>query len=163
MQKLTQKYTLVHLLDDLPDGYEYSMKDWPLHITLADVFAIEGSPENLLKSLDTALSSFSSIKTKIVGEDWFGDDMSVHVKLIEKTDDLMILHDTIIDELKKLNAMFNNPQYTGAGFKPHATVKSNDNLIDRDAIIIDSITLIDMFPDNDPNNRRVMSTIYFKY
>ena len=56
MPKFTQKYVLVHTFKDLPDGYEYSMADWPLHVTLADVFSIQGDYKDLIVNCANVLT-----------------------------------------------------------------------------------------------------------
>lgn len=161
MQKLTQKYVIVHLIDNLPVGHEFSMSDWPLHITLADVFAIDGSPTDLLIDLETEFSSHSPIQSSVVGDEWFGEDKSVHVKLIKKTEELQQLHETILSILSNYKVRFNNPEYAHAGFKPHSTVQKNGQLDLGDTVTLDSLTLIDMFPDNNPSLRRVLGTVHF--
>lgn len=161
MQKLSQKYVIVHLIDDLPVGYEYSMNDWPLHVTLADVFAIESSPSELLYDLDKELSLNLSIKSKVIGEKWFGEDKNVHVKSLQKTEALQQLHDAVIRVLEAHGVKFNSPQYTKEGFVPHSTVQKSGELECNDIVIFNSITLIDMFPENNPLQRRILGTINF--
>ena len=161
MQKFTQKYTIVHLLNDLPVGYEYSMADWPLHVTLADVFAIDGDPNDLLVDLKEQLSTHSTVKSEVVGEEWFGEDRSVHVKLLNKTVELQQLHETILAILQSYNVKFNSPEYTREGFRPHSTVQKNGQLELSDVVTFDSITLIDMFPNEDPAQRRILGTVHF--
>ena len=41
----SQKYTLVTFIKPLEVGASFDMVDWPLHITLADVFAIDLSTD----------------------------------------------------------------------------------------------------------------------
>ncbi len=161
MQKFTQKYTLAHIIKNLPDGYEFSMEDWPLHVTLADVFAIRGNPQDLLKLLDSKLSSLKPIKSQVIGEDWLGIENKVHVMLINKTDTLQSLHEAIIDVLEEFKATFNTPQFMHEGFKPHSTVKDNKQLRVGEEVNINSVTLIDMFPNNNPCQRKALGTIHF--
>ena len=63
----SQKYTLVAFLKPLEVGAEFHMADWPLHITLADVFAIDLSP-SLEQQLTELLASQPPVKLS-VGED----------------------------------------------------------------------------------------------
>lgn len=161
MQKFTQKYTLVHTIKSLPDGYEFSMEDWPLHITMADVFAIKGNPQDLLKLLNEKLSNYGTVKSKVIGEDWFGDKKTVHVMLINKSYELQSLHETIIHGLEHFDVTFNTPQFIYEGFIPHSTVKDNEQLHEGYEVNLNSITLIDMFPDKNPFRRRVLGTIRF--
>lgn len=162
MQKLTQKYAIVHLIDNLPVGYEFSMSDWPLHITLADVFAIDGNSAELIIDLETELSSHPPIQSSVMGDDWFGENKSVHVKLINKTEELQQLHETILSALSNYKVNFNNPKYTRKGFKPHSTVQKSSRLNFDDTVTLDSLSLIDMFPASDPYKRRIVGTIQFQ-
>ncbi len=161
MQKFIQKYTIVYLINDLPVGYEYSMKDWPLHITVADVFAVNGNSTQLLESLRERLSTVRPVRSKVIGEDWFGDDKSVHVMLLDNSSEFQRLHDEIVGELEDFGVKFNNPEFTEDGFKPHSTVRKDGKLEIGANLTIDSITLIDMFPNDDFKKRKVLGTIKF--
>lgn len=161
MQKFTQKYVLVHTIKDLPNGYEYVMEDWPLHVTLADVFSIKGTPDDLLHELEHQLSTLTPVTSTVVGETWFGENQNVHVMLLEKTDALQQLHEEILSILDHFNVQFNDPQYTRGGFRPHSTVQKNEALALGDTVTFDSITLIDLFPDEKPYRRRILGTVYF--
>lgn len=161
VQKFTQKYTIGHFMDGLPEVYEYSMEDWPPHITLADVFSVDGDSSNLIENLREKLSTVKPVQTKIICEDWFGDHKSIHVRLLDKTTDFQRLHDEIVDVLKNLGCKFNNPEFTEDGFKPHLTVQKDGKLEIGDNLTIDTITLIDMFPNDDFKKRKVLGTIKF--
>jgi len=41
MQQFTQKYTIIQLFKDIPEGTQFSASNWPLHVTIADTFAID--------------------------------------------------------------------------------------------------------------------------
>lgn len=161
MPKFTQKYVLAHTFKDLPDGYEYSMADWPLHVTLADVFSIEGGYMDLIRELRERFTGTRPIKAKVIGDEWFGHDKDVHVRLIDKTVALRELHEKILDALSIHSAVFNHPEYTKEGFRPHSTLQKSEQLESDDYVDIDSITLIDMYPDGNPYRRRVLGTIRF--
>ena len=158
MQEYSQKYTLVYLFDELPDGYEYSMENWPPHISIAEIFAINGAPSDLMNSLSIRLGEQIPVETNAIGEDWFGEDKSVHVTLYDKTNQLENLHETIIDVLNDYGVVFNNPQYIHEGFRPHSTIQGEYN---KNTAIINSVTLIDMYPDRDYRQRKVLGTVHF--
>ncbi|HZJ34816.1 MAG TPA: 2'-5' RNA ligase family protein [Candidatus Angelobacter sp.] len=161
MQKFIQKYTIVHTINYFPDGYEFSMEAWPIHVSLADVFSIQGSPNALLEMLSNELSNYLIIESQVIGEDWFGEDKTVNVMLINKSDKLQSLHETIIDVLEKFHVIFNAPQFTLEGFTPHSTVKGKERLHVGDTVYFNSVTLIDMFPNKNPYRRKVLGTIHF--
>lgn len=161
MAEFTQKYTIVHLLKDLPSGHEYSMKDWPLHVTLADVFAINGKWSDLFDDLGRSLNQETTFFSKVIVNDLFGENRSVRVKLLENTKELQNLHEKIVDVLERHGVEFNSPQYTRAGFKPHSTDQIEGSVQIGDVVEFGSITLIDMFPNENPYQRRILGTIRF--
>lgn len=162
MQKFTQKYAVVYLASPLSDGYEFPMSEWPLHVTLADVFAIDGDSKKLLPDFVAKFSLHLPIKTKVVGDEWFGDDKSVHVKLLDKTLAFQALHEEVLTVLARHNVKPNNPEYARAGYRPHSTVQKNSRFNMGNSITIDSLSLIDMFPGGDATRRRVLGTIRFR-
>lgn len=160
MQKFTQKYTIVHLVNEHPNGFEYTIENWPVHITLADIFAIDGKPEEVLEDLSSQMASIRTVKSQAVGDDWFGEDRSIHVQLLEITFGLQQLHESILKVLENFNAKFNNPQYIKEGFKPHLTIQKDGEVERKTIFTIDTVTLIDMFPSKNPYKRRVLGTIH---
>ena len=155
----SQKYTLVHFFNPLQDGSEFRMTEWPLHTTLADVFAIDRRET----SIDTKLSALAS-EADVVNV--VATDESVlgvtPVVILEKTAPLQQLHDSIVSLLVQNGAVFNNPQFTRDGFLPHSTIQSSGRLQVGDEISIDSISLIDMFPNDDWQQRKVLVTFNFR-
>lgn len=158
-QQFTQKYCLVRLLTPLPDGFEFVMQDWPLHVTLADVFKIDSAPGPVLDRLVEALSHMVPFSSTVTGDEWFGHDRSVHVRLLDRTPELQMLHETCIAVLSEFGVEFNSPQFMRAGFRPHSTVRHDSALALGDAVAFDALTLIDMFPGGDPAKRRIVGTV----
>jgi hypothetical protein len=153
----SQKYTLVHFISPATDGVEFHMSDWPLHITLADVFAIDRS------NLDTALADFlaqtAPVKTTALSNSTLG---AASVILLDKSPTLLQLHADIVSLLGAHGVVFNNPEFTRDGFIPHSTIQKSSQLQVNDEVTIDSVSLIDMFPDNDWEQRRVLATFEMK-
>ena len=161
MQQYTQKYTIVCFEEDLPLSYEFSMENWPSHVTLADVFSIEAEPSLVFEDLRRRLVLFSVLNSKIIAQEKFGEKMTIYVGLIKKTKALINLHTEIINVLGEHGVIFNNPEYMGEGFLPHITLEAG-NVFEKDrSITFDSISLVDMFPDDNPAKRKILGTIRF--
>src|SRR5664279_218953 len=160
MQKFTQKYVLVQMIKDLPVGYEYAMEDWPLHVTVASVCSIESKPDDLLRDLEKQLSSVHAVESKVVRDEWFGENKEYHVMLVDKTPRLNDLFKKVITVLNNHGLKFNSPEYEGEGYAPHATIQKIGQLYINDVVLFHSLTLIDMFPDENPHQRRVLGTIH---
>lgn len=157
----TQKYTIAQLMEPLPDGTEYSRFEWPLHVTLADVFAIDLAGQNIMQKLTLFAARQKPFATTAGDDALFGPNRQTRVTLLQTTLKLQSLHDRLIDLLAENGATFNSLQFTKSGFKPHATVGSHGRLNTGDTVHFSALTLIDMFPDHDPHNRRVLGTFKF--
>lgn len=84
MQKFTQKWSLLFLLEPAREGYEFFWKDYPLHVTLASVFAIDWEAGNTMMKLKNLLTTLPAVETKATTEARWGDAGQYHVMLLEK-------------------------------------------------------------------------------
>jgi len=151
----SQKYTIVAFIAPLIIGAQFDMKEWPLHITLADVFAIERQGATIDAKLTKMLASQSVIKTTAREDATLG---TTRVILVDSTNELVTLHLRLIDLLQANGALFNNPEFTRNGFLPHCTIQETGRINSGDELRIDSLALVDMFPDNNWLQRKVIST-----
>ena len=159
MQQFTQKYTIIHFLNPLPNGAEFASTDWPLHVTLAETFAIQQDLPTLIDSISTVARHHEPVRTTAVNEANFGPNQDIPVILIDMPPTLMSLHNDIVSSLESnCGASFNNPHYIKDGYVAHSTIRSDTQLHRGDSIIIDSLSIVDMFPDSDPYRRKIIST-----
>ncbi len=162
MQKFTQKYTIIQLFEDVPEGTQYSAGSWPLHSTIADTFAIGWDEATMIEKL-TELLSTHAMATSVVEEDrFFGDQGQIQVALLRKTDSLVKLHYDVIGLLEQGGWKPNDPQFAKEGFLPHSTVQKHARLNQGDEVTFNALTIIDMFPNKDPYRRKVLKTIKIK-
>jgi len=155
----SQKYTLIHFISPVDVGDQFHMSEWPLHITLADVFAIDHSSSDIDRKLNELLENTLPVKTAAAKDVVLGQ---TPVVLIEKNQHLMSLHAKIVNLLEANGAVFNTPEFTHEGFLPHSTIQSGQRLIENDTVNIDSISLVDMFPNSDWRLRKVLATFKLK-
>jgi len=157
--EFTQKYAVIELFDDVPEGTQFSASSWPLHATIADTFAISWDVPTIIEKLTQLLSSHA-VATSVVEDDrFFGDQGQVQVALLRKTDDLVNLHYDVIDCLTQGGWKPNDPQFAKEGFLPHSTIQKHARLNKGDEVTFNALTIIDMFPDEDPYQRRVIKTM----
>lgn len=159
MQQFTQKYTIIQLFKDIPEGTQFSASNWPLHVTIADTFAIDWDVPTMVEKLTQLLSSRTSATSVVENDRFFGDQRQVRVALLKKTDDLVKLHQDVIKVLERGGWKPNDPQFAKEGFLPHSTVQKHTRLNKGDEVIFNALTIIDMFPGEDPYQRRVIKTI----
>jgi len=158
--KLTQKYTIAQLFKPMPDDAEYSWTDWPPHVTIADVFAVELN-NDLIRELSELLAGHEPFTTIADHDEYFGPEKQTHVMVLNKNRELAGLHQAVVDVLKSHGAVFNNPKYMESGFKPHSTIQSRNRMQPGDTVRFDALTIIDMFPSENPYQRKVLKTLRF--
>ncbi len=161
MEKLTQKWTLVSLLEKHDQGYEFSAADWPLHIsTGGTLFEVDWSLGDLLTKLTNLISGQASFDALVLDDTNLGPpDKPVLVTMIDSQTGLGALHEKIVDLLLENGAVFSHPLHIRDGFKAHCTVQKNARLHKGETISIDNLALIDMFPDGDGYQRKILKII----
>ncbi len=154
---MSQKYVIVHFVNLPTVPEEFPMSEWPLHVTLLANFRIEQLDTFKDKLMDyTRQCKAFDITTNC--EALFGPDQSVAVSLIQPDEKITMLHTVLLSLATSLGAEFDEPAFTGDGFRPHATIQHKSRLQDKQTIRLDSLTLIDMYPNADIKKRRVIET-----
>jgi 2'-5' RNA ligase len=136
-------------------GAEFEMTDWPLHITLADVFAIDRDNTNIDTKISEALLNQPVFTITARKQTKLGN---TDVVLIEKTNELTKLHTLLIDLLESNGAVFNTPTFTRNGFLPHCTIQKSARLQQGEIHEASEVAVIDMFPNGDWKRRKVFNT-----
>lgn len=160
MQKFTQKWTIISLLDDMPEGTTFYHTDFPLHVTLAGVFAIDLNGKRLAKGLSGILQSQLPVTIKATNRVMFGKNKDIPVVLVDPTPALVEFYHVVYGWLEEQGARYNEPQYQAAGWLPHSTVQKNGRgLPAGDTRQLTSVSLVDMFPDGDGYQRKIVKTV----
>lgn len=154
----SQKYCLVAFLEPVEPGARFSMTEWPLHITIADVFSV-----SLTADLDSDLIDL------VQKQPWLelvagqaGNLGEARVVFVNKTDDFQNFHTKIVGLLDQAGAKFNNPEFTLVGFLPHITINESVQPGQLGKIEVRSVSLIDMFPEGDWRQRKVLRSFDLK-
>lgn len=161
MEKFTQKYTIVQFLEDIPEGSSFSANNWPLHITLIDVFAIHWDVPTMTEKLTRFTKNQAPIPSTAKSDTMLGPQKQVRVTLLEKTNELIKLHNSLITLFEQGGLKPNNPQFVKTGFLPHATVQKHARLRKGDQVFFNALSLVDFFPNEDPYQRKVLKTTKF--
>ena len=156
---MSQKYVIVHFIKPVEPKYSFSHKKWPLHITLVPNFVISDSIEELTNNLDEVSHSIKPFGIQRGDDENFGPNGEVLVSLIKSEADILSLHSKLLAITKSYE--FDTPQYIGEGYRPHATKQTDNQLIYGESYLVNSITLVDMYPNNDIERREVVKTFFF--
>ena len=164
MQKFTQKWTVVSLLEPVQDNTKFSYSEWPRHITVADIFTIGLAGDKLLKILRPIIEQQRSIELTTANVRNFGPvEKPVKVITFQPSDSLQSLHNSLIGTLDDFGAVFDNPEFTRRGFIAHSALGLVPHLHTAEVVQISSLSIIDMLPDNDGLSRRVLKTLHFAH
>ncbi len=161
MEKFTQKWAIIIPLKNHADGSEFYFTDFPLHITLAGVFATSETGDQLEDMLEEIASLIRPFTITASQEEWFGEQKDIPVMKIQQSSELMNLYKVIHDDLVKRNVVFNAPQYEGEGYIAHSTHQKSGRLHEGEKVLAKSIALVDLFPNDDGLMRRITKTINF--
>lgn len=158
--KFAQKYTIVQLLENVPEGVEYDWRDWPLHVTMADIFAIDWDVATMMAKMSELLADQPQFTSVAKGGFCLGDK-GMPVMLLEPRKELKQLHFDVINMLEPGNVRLNTPQYIKEGWLPHSTIQRYAGLKPGDIVTFKALTLIDMFPNQNGYRRKIIKTIPF--
>ena len=152
--KYSQKYCLVQPLQPLELGYTFHRSEWPLHCTLAGVFAIDWN-EATYRDFEKTIGNYKKFIARTTLSDYFGEDGSVKVRRVDESPALTHLHNDIVDAIERHDGVFNQPTYIREDFGAHVTMVG-DLPREHDTVNFNEIYLIDMFPEGDYEMRRVI-------
>jgi len=154
----TQKYAIISPLESLSEGQVFESSNWPLHVTLADTFAIDSIQGEFISQLS---KSVECGPINIQGErtTYFGIENEIKVMLLHPSKELINLHYSIANFLLGNGAIFNDPQYTKSGYIGHVTKQKSQHFNVNESRELKTLALIDMFPGGDPYSRKVIKII----
>lgn len=152
-----QKYVIVQFLEDVPVGVEFNMSYWPLHVTLVANFAVNLPQNKIIEHFNHIVAQQKVCESIAAEDDYFGPEKQVHVMVLEPTNQLMDMHLNLVEYLKNLDAVFDEPKYLESGYRAHATIQKTQKLQLGDKVTINELSLVDMFPDQNIKNRKVLS------
>lgn len=155
---MAQKYVIVHFIDKSQVPSEFPSSEWPLHVTLLANFTLGKSIEQLDSELKNFASQENPYEIMADGEALFGPKKNVAVSLIQPNQNIQKMHVALKKVISSLGAVFDEPAFTGEGYRPHATIQVNSRLLDKQLVTLDNFTLVDMFPDSDIKRRKIIKT-----
>lgn len=159
MGQFTQKYTIVQFFEDIEEGYVYPSSNWPLHSTVVDTFAIKCPIDKMVAKLTETLKHHEAANSEAGDDRFFGEKGQVQVVLLDRTESLIKLHLDVLATLEDGQFTLNDPWFARDGFLPHATVQKHAHLNKGEKMQFAALSIIDMFPNEDPYMRQVLKTI----
>lgn len=159
MEEFTQKWAIIALLDDTKEGSVFHFTEFPMHITIAGVFDTDQNGRQLADQLSKLLRDQRSFTVEAGPKDMFGPNKDVPVMRTNDSIELMTLYQKIHTWLTSLGATYLQPQYQGEGYLPHSTIQKSGALREGEHRLIQSVSLVDLYPNNDGRQRKIFKTI----
>lgn len=151
------RYVVVAPLTPMVVGDRFITREWPLHVTLIQVFASEATPAEIGSRL-AAVGSGASAITVVAGEPAnFGPSKTIPVTVVEPSAALDALHALCVQAVGDLAPVYENPEYMGPGYRPHVTVKRNARVTVGEVLELQQIALVDMEPGQPDGGREVLA------
>lgn len=145
-------------LEPLRTGDSFTVPDWPLHVTVVPPFHTDSTPVDVAAAVTRAASTQTAL-TAVAGDDeMFGRRDDVPVTVVAANEELSGLHRRLVDALRPLAALPDEPAFTGRGFRAHVTMKQNRRVHEGDTLLLCQIALVDMAPRSDSAGRSVLAT-----
>lgn len=159
MQKLSQKWAIILIFDKYQEGTIFNYDEFPLHVTIAGVFEIDYDGDWLASELNKVIGAKKQFEITADKIAMFGPKQDIAVMKIIKSPELMELYNNVYNFLIASGAVYNEPEYQGGGYIPHSTFQKSGNLKKGQTVTIKSVSIIDLFPNNDGYKRKIHKTI----
>ncbi len=151
------RYVVVAPLTPMSVGDRFITREWPLHVTLVQVFTSEATAAAIGQRL-AAVADGSPTITVLAGDDEdFGPSRTIPVTVMEPSRTLHALHAACVAAIDGLGPVYANPEYMGAGYRPHVTVKRQGRVSAGDVLELRQVALVDMDPGQRDGGREVLA------
>ena len=149
------RFVVVLPLEPLDAGSAFTLREWPLHLTVAPTFDAVSLAE-VISVLAPLSVNQPAISVRAGRSEGFGRALSRPATVIEESECLLRLHEALCASLTRIGAEFDHPDFTGPGYRPHVTKTRTASVQDGEAFELRQVTVVDMAPHGDLGVRRVV-------
>jgi len=150
------RFVVVLPLVPLAAGDEFTVAQWPLHVTLVEPFPTSLTADevaDVLAGVDGIGHDARAIRAGAGEEAMFGRRRDVPVTLVVDGGELAALRTRTLEALRDAGIDV-QPRLD---FRPHVTRKHHGRLRSGDRILLETVALIDMRPPQGGHHRRVVA------
>lgn len=158
---MSQKYVVVSFVEPQNAPLDFAASQWPLHVTLLANFTIAQPLERLIDDLALFAQATRPFDIRAGEDAMFGPTGNITVTLITPSQDIINAHNKLISITEGLGATYDEPEFNGAGYRPHATIRGSSRLRNKQQVMVNSFSLVDMFPKKNINQRNILKTFQF--
>jgi hypothetical protein len=147
------RFVVVLPIVPLAAGDEFTVADWPLHVTLVEPFATDLDAAVVAGILGGVLGGAGAVRATAGDEAMFGRRRDVPVTLLVDGGRLAALRDLVLAALGRAGV---DVARSLLEFRPHVTHKHHGRLRTGERVDLRTVALIDMRPPEGAHHRRVI-------
>jgi hypothetical protein len=152
------RLVVVFPLEPLGAGEGFSLRDWPLHLTVVPTFT--GVDLTRAQSaISPILAAHRPLQLRTGPDEGFGRSMTIPVSVIVPSIELTELHSALVTALLAVGAVFDDPEFIGSGYRAHVTMTRRASVHEGDRLNLRQVAIVDMAPEGDRRLRRVVWTM----
>lgn len=151
------RYVVVAPLTPMAVGDLFTTREWPLHVTLVQVFATEATLDEIARRLATVAAGSPAITVVAGDETNFGRSHTIPVTLVDSSVALDALHAACVAAIEELAPRYESPEFMGAGYRPHVTIKRQGRVLAGDVLELRQLAVVDMEPGQRDGGREVLT------
>ncbi|MFD4423158.1 2'-5' RNA ligase family protein [Agromyces sp. NPDC058484] len=151
------RFVVVLPLVPLVPGDEFTVADWPLHVTLVEPFLTDVAVADLAAAVSRIAGSAAPVRASAGEEAMFGRRRDVPVTLVRDGGELAALRSGALDALREAGVDLDRIR-ARSDFRPHVTRKRHAYLVPGEHISLDTLALIDMRPAEGAHHRSVIAS-----
>jgi hypothetical protein len=152
-------YGLATILEDHPEGHEFTVQELPLHLTHIDSFAVNMGHAALADCIAGIVGDRPAFRVRALADAGYGPDKDIIVTELELSAALEKLHHDLVRGLETTGAVFKRPQFLQEGYRPHISVYSKRRIQPGDDRLIKDISIVTKVSEDENANRRIVATI----
>ena len=108
-------------LEQLASGDGFPLREWPLHVTAAPTFVVRVELSHVVAAIKPVLANQAGLSAVTGDPEGFGPSQTIPVTVVVPNAELTNLHVRLVDALREVDAVFDDPQYIGSGYRAHVT------------------------------------------
>lgn len=149
---------LVVVLPLLPmqPGEGFPLRSWPLHVTVAPTFVTDADAVAVGATIAPLIAATPPMSVTAGPQEGFGPSGRVPVTVVVPTPPLTALHRQLVQALAAVGAVFDDAEYTGAGYRAHVTATAGAQLRTGEVALLRQAALVDMEPVGPERLRQVV-------
>jgi 2'-5' RNA ligase len=149
------RFVVVLPLAPLVAGDEFTVADWPLHVTLVEPFQTGRDAGDVARIIGDAVAGAEAVSATAGEEALFGRRRNVPVTVVRDSGALVALRESTLAALRHAGV---DVARSRLEFRPHVTHKRHGRLRLGERVDLRVVALIDMRPAQGAHYRRVVGT-----